>query len=269
MDCDFFIQASKIENQKRTGVITYEESKIYLNALNKCTLAQVRDDIARNIIRGRASTTPNNQPPLAKSNVSTRPRNNLGSRSSSVLSLNNRFQPLDMFNNDLGSIDSVNTIPSENENDDQDVVGWNGNAKIYKSKRRFDSYAHSLKSSLFEPVSDDSFNFDPSTEVLKEPVTVNHRQRKTNPVTLNFRQSKSNLDKDRVPESSKNVNGLADFFSNGIKDSFLYQLMNKIRTFYKLPNKTGFQWFHFLSSYLILLVVITKTSNNGYHKFNK
>ena len=119
MDCDFFIQASKIENQKRTGVITYEESKIYLNALNKCTLAQVRDDIARNIFRRSVTPTLNNQTSKAKLNSNGGSRLNLDSRSSSLLSLNNRFQALENINNDLDTNDSVSSISPKNQQRNQ------------------------------------------------------------------------------------------------------------------------------------------------------
>ena len=164
MDCDFFIQASKIENQKRTGVITYEESKIYFNALNKCTSAQVRDDIARSVFRRGVTPTLNNQTSKAKSNFNSGSRLNLESRSSSLLSLSNRFQAFDNINNDLDSDDCVNSISPKTNNEIKIAVGRTGNAKVHRTNRKFDSYAHSVKSCSLDPVSDDSFNLDSSSE---------------------------------------------------------------------------------------------------------
>ena len=176
----------------------------------------------------------NNQTSKAKSNFNSGSRLNLESRSSSLLSLSNRFQAFDNINNDLDSDDCVNSISPKTNNEIKIAVGRTGNAKVHRTNRKFDSYAHSVKSCSLDPVSDDSFNLDSSSEELKENV--------------NYRQGNLNLDKNRAPNNRKNVrsNSLSDCFDSSINDSFLFQLLNKIRTFYKLPNKTGIQWFSFL-----------------------
>ena len=224
---------------KRNGEIHYEESKSLYNTLNKCSLSQVRDDISRNILRGRDLDITNNQSSKVKNG---RPNTVItgNNRSAPALSIKNYFEPLEDINDDFESSDNGNrvSLSPDRSSVKSDMLGSKNNY-IRKPKRRFKSYAQRLSSCELEPISDDSFDLNSATNELKGVnLTV---QGKTLP-----EKKSSNRPSPKPRTSFKNTNIVADSFMNDIKDSFLYELMCKIRTFYKLPKKTGFQWISFL-----------------------
>ena len=245
VDCDFFIQASKIENMKRNGEISYEQSKTLYNTLNKCSLSQVRDDISRGILRGwesnyRQTNTQSPREEMIRTN-SAKSRDN---RSVPSLSLRNYFEPLENINDDPESIRS-----SDNDNGvsfSPDCIRPSVNSAMTgrkicnthwpKPKRRFKTYDQSLSSCELEPVSDDSFCLDPSNN----KVHSNDRTVHDKSIPEKF---DSNRPRPKPRTSLKEAKSFADSF---MKDSFLYELMYKIRSFYRLPKKTGFQWVSFL-----------------------
>ena len=223
-ECEFFFQASKIENKKRNGEISYEDSKTFYNALNKCTLQQLRNDVERDILRGS-----NSHPDL---NNSSFPLNKNWVRDNREIPLrnsNNRFQPLATINNDLDSSNdddlTVNSIYSDSTNN------YNVRKKVQRSRhfRKYKSYAHCL--STGDLPSDDSPSFEFPQEKIKRNINTNLKR--------------SNIEKNSNSNLPK-TNSLADCFIKDFKDSFLYKLLIKIRTFYDKPNKTGFQWVSFL-----------------------
>ena len=225
-ECEFFTQASKIENKKRNGEISYEESKTFYNALNNCTLTQVRIDIARDILRGSLPHLDNNSHssnPMIKNKTKD-------NRNSPIMPLKNRFQLLETINNDL---DSVNDNVSVNSSDLDNSIEHNEKKRVQKSRsfRKYKSYAHCL--STGDLVSENPTNLNLFREKPKQNSNIN----------LN----KSNNENNTIPNSNVHKNKtLADCFINDFRDSFLYQLLIKIRTFYNMPNKSGFQWVSFL-----------------------
>ena len=225
--CEFFVQASKIENKKRNGEISYGESKTYYNALNKCNLAQVRNDIARNILRGNMPYVDSNNSQSSSPMTHSSVRN---IRDSPPLTFNNRFQPLETIDNDS---DTVNDDLVENSSKHDYDSNLNVRKRVQKSRsfRKYRSYAHCL--STGDLVSEDPPNFDLFREKPKRNTNIN----------LN----RPNIEKNSSPSSNTPKNNLlADSFINDFKDSFLYRLLIKVRTFYNIPNKTGFQWVSFL-----------------------
>ena len=151
-------------------------------------------------------------------------------RNSPIMPLKNRFQPLETINNDL---DSVNDNVSVNSSDLDNSIEHNEKKRVQKSRsfRKYKSYAHCL--STGDLVSENPTNLNLFREKPKQNSNIN----------LN----KSNNENNTIPNSNVHKNKtLADCFINDFRDSFLYQLLIKIRTFYNMPNKSGFQWVSFL-----------------------
>ena len=270
-ECDFFTQASTIENLKRDGKISYEESKKLYKVLNNCNIIQVRNDIDRNILRGYVA-------PMSKTDRSSYSPNDKSKecniKAGEFLPLSNRYDILNSTIDELESNENEPESPKEIEkvNRPNFVEGrLNKNIQRHKRMSNRPTYAQRLKSSDYEVVTDDSFNLNSSSEQVNVPANHNKSKIKHNRDTIdsfNLNSSSeqvnvhANLDKSRIKlnfenikkipleNKVKNAKSLADCFISDNKDSFLYQLLNRIHRFYETPNKTGFQWLSFLMDLL-------------------
>ena len=239
-ECEFFTQASKIENMKRNGEISYDESKKLYNILNNCNLIQVRNDIERNILRGYEAPISQDNRPIHSPNAK---KKNCDSNSVDPFPLSNRFDILNSTFDDLDSNETEREIVKESKKVNRpkpiyvDMLERRFKENLLKPKRRHRTYAHAAASSDLEMVSDESFTLNSSPEQEKAPANNSKSG-----IKLNFENLKKNPPENKV----KKVKNLPNYFNTDCKDSFLYQLLNKIHNFYDLPNKTGFQWISFL-----------------------
>ena len=210
--CEFFRQASIIENKKRKNEVSYEESRKLYSALNKKTISQVRNNLFG------ASNVQAEKPYASALVGSTKSINN-------DLSRDNVAEVQTMNFEDHNKFDVLSNIESEDSDFDffetptEKIESRSVGARPKRILRVSSKYKNNSKKK-------------PSNRSQGLSGSVNL------PKTVNTQKSKANSRVGFDRPETQNVEGLSKFLNLDFKESVLYKLLLKCFNFYNTPNKT-------------------------------
>ena len=210
--CEFFRQASIIENKRRKNEVSYEESRKLYSALNKKTISQVRNNLL-------GTSGVQSEKPYVQALVgSTNPLNNELSRDSVAEVQGVTFE-------DQNKFDTLSNIESEDSDFDffetpiEKVDSRSVGARPKRILRVSNKYKNSSKK-----------KFSSKSQGLPSSVNL--------PKSVNIQKPKTNSGVGFDHPKTQNAEGLSKFLNLDFKESILYKLLLKCFNFYNTPNKT-------------------------------
>ena len=235
-ECEFFKEASTMENKKQANKVTYEECKKFYVSLNN----RASCDTGR-FTKPRA--------PFRVTDVlgSTPPRNNyVGQTAPNGSSRDaNRFAPL----SDLDDSEESDLITDffMTVDESKSPSASRRRRKLVKCKPKTFADSPSNNTGKVESTSGVS-NSQSSTQRQNSPVICseyNNLLSKNSPNNSSSRNSGRKMFNDKNLNSNSSKLGPLDFTMGDIKDSILFKLLGKVLDFLQTKNKSLVDWLNF------------------------
>ena len=234
--CEFYKHAAIIEDQKQNGEISYHESKVRFNSLNNKTLEELLHTSSLDKNNDIGYSTGNVKNNLTKT---THPYNVDMNNTHSDIPTRNRFEILSEELDDKSECSNSDSYEMMNAYKQSKTPKPRINRNSPKNSNK--TYANIVKSSQNGKSDDDDEmmmlnSMFSDRESVKSTQNKNHKDKESNLVREN------NINRNNISNNSN-----IEYSNNEFKDSFFYQILNKVKRFsQKTPLKSFEFWFGFV-----------------------